>query len=145
MLPSIDVRASPTSQLSSVNPKQGASNGHDSLKASGSAPVMQQTASSSGNIQLYDNFLSKLEGSPNWPADKEAVRLTHACDPLECISYGTTENKPHCSRTLTDDTRTIHLHFSYARQRYAKSTHRCIQHLASRADRKFGYHKAGSS
>ncbi|KAK9899189.1 terpenoid synthase [Cystobasidium minutum MCA 4210] len=36
---------------------------------------MQQTASSSGNIQLYDNFLSKLEGSPNWPADKEATIL----------------------------------------------------------------------
>lgn len=75
MLPSIDPRAA-TSQLSaSTKPQQIAQvNDYDSLKASGNAPVMQRTASSTGNIQLYDNFLSKLEGSPNWPADKEAVR-----------------------------------------------------------------------
>lgn len=72
MLPAIEVGGA--TSRSSATAKSQAVNGHDPLKAQGSAPMMQTTASSAGNIHLYDNFLSKLEGSPNWPAEKEAVR-----------------------------------------------------------------------
>jgi hypothetical protein len=72
MLPAIELAKATPSQL-----QQGQSatdKSVNSLKAAGSAPMMQKIASSTGNLHLYDDFLSKLKGSPSWPDDKEAVR-----------------------------------------------------------------------
>lgn len=72
MLPAIELAKAAPSQLQQ---RQSATDKPvSSLKAAGSAPMMQKIASSTGNLHLYDDFLSKLKGSPSWPDDKEAVR-----------------------------------------------------------------------
>jgi hypothetical protein len=33
------------------------------------------SGSGTGDINLYNDFLNKIQGSPSWPADKEAVSI----------------------------------------------------------------------
>lgn len=40
-------------------------------------PPVSESSNNKGNIHLYDDFLSKLHGSPNWPDDKEAVGVSY--------------------------------------------------------------------
>lgn len=77
MLPAIEVDRATSQQASTSAPKTDyqTPNGQGSLKTAGSAPAMQTIASSSGNLHLYDNFLARLQGSPSWPDEKEAVRI----------------------------------------------------------------------
>jgi hypothetical protein len=84
MLPAI--QAETASQLQHSATQKAAVN---SLKAAGSAPMMQKIASSTGNLHLYDDFLSKLQGSPSWPDDKEAVRQITPNETLPIEKYET--------------------------------------------------------